>query len=195
MFNVEWFDKISIKKDGNCMFRSLSVFVNNELTQCRRKKNGIPINKDIIIKEDEISKSLRLMVITYMDIHKKKFNSSLQYDDAFYDSIEERIEKMRNDGEYGGNLELYIMTKIFKIQINVFVKNRNGFNLISKIGKDSSIICNLFYDNCHYELFILKNDYNKCFNKSLKNWNKENPNVNFEEIVTSDHSDSDYEVI
>ena len=195
MFNVEWFDKISIKKDGNCMFRSLSVFVNNELTQCRRKKNGIPINKDIIIKEDEISKSLRLMVITYMDIHKKKFNSSLQYDDSFYASIEERIEKMRNDGEYGGNLELYIMTKIFKIQINVFVKNRNGFNLISKIGKDSSIICNLFYDNCHYELFILKNDYNKCFNKSLKNWNKENPNVNFEEIVTSDHSDSDYEVI
>jgi hypothetical protein len=195
MFNVEWFDKVNIKKDGNCMFRSLSTFVNNDLTHCRRKRNGDPVNKELSDKENELSKSIRLMIVTYMDIHQQKFNSSLQYDNDFYDSIKDRIEIMSNDGEYGSNLELYIMSKMFKIQINVFVKNQNGFNLISKIGKDSSLICNLFYENCHYELLILKPENNKCFNKSLKEWAKENPNINFEEIVNSDHSDSEYEVI
>ncbi len=195
MFNVEWFDRVFIKKDGNCMFHAINSSLDEQLTNCRRKSNGVPVNKELSLREDESSKSLRSVVVTYMDIHKKKFNKSLSYDKELYDSINDRIVNMSNDGEHGGDLELYIISKIYKIQINIFVKNFNGFNLISKIGKDSSLICNLFYDKHHYETLILKEDFKKDFKKSLKKWIKENPIIDFEELVSSEHSDSDYEII
>lgn len=195
MFNVEWFDKVFIKKDGNCIFRALSVFVNKDLTNCRRKQSGQACNNELNDKEDKLYKALRLIVVTYMELHKNKFINSLQFDDTIYDSIDKRIEGMTNDGEFGGELELYIISKIFKIQINVFVKTSNGFNLVSKIGRDSSNICNLFYENLHYELLVLKPEYLKDYKKNIKSWIKENPNVRFEEIVYSEHSDSEYEIL
>lgn len=195
MFNVEWFDKLFIKKDGNCLFRAIATCVNQELTNCRRKRNGNPVNKELCLEETNLSESLRKIVTTYMNIHKKKFNNSVQFDDEIYESIEDRITSMKNDGEFGGELELYIISKIFKIQINIFVKTFNGYNLVSKIGKDSSLFCNLFYDNLHYEVLVLKEEYLKNFKKTIREWIKENPNINFEEVINSDHSDSDYEII
>ena len=194
MFNVEWFDKGFIKKDGNCMFHSINTILNSQLTNCRRKRDGTPVNKDINKKENDLCKALRLIVVTYMDIHKKKFNNSFQFDEDVYDSIDDRIKNMECDGEFGGELELYIISKIYKIQINVFVKN-HGFNLISKIGKDSSQICNLFYENLHYEPLILKDEYKKEFKTAIRQWNKENPQIDFEEIISSEHSDSEYEIL
>ena len=195
MFNVEWFEKVSIKKDGNCMFHAINTLLNEKLTNCRRKKDGKPVNRELSNKEDEMTKSLRSIVVTYMNLHQNKFSSSLQYDEEMYDSINHRILMMGNDSEYGGELELYIISKIYKIQINIFVKNYNGFNLISKIGKDSSFVCNLLLDNHHYQPLILKEEYKKNFKKSLKQWIKENPVITFEEFVNSEHSDSDYEII
>ena len=195
MFNVEWFDKVYIKKDGNCIFRAISVFVNKELTNSRRKRTGESFNNELSERENKLYSSLRLIVVTYMDMHKNKFINSLQFDDTIYDSIDKRIEGMSCDGEFGGELELYIISKIFKMQINVFVKTSNGFNLISKIGRDRSNICNLFYDKLHYELLILKDEYTKDYKKIYRDWIKENPCVKFEEIVYSEHSDSDYEII
>lgn len=195
MFNVEWFDKVPISKDGNCMFRAITACVNEELTNCRRKRNGVPVNKDNSDLEDELSTSLRKIVVTHMNIHKNKFNNPLQYDNEIYESIEERIENMYNDGEFGGELELYIISKIFKIQINVFVKGYGGYNLVSKIGKDSSHICNLFYESNHYELMVLRTDFNKNYKRMVKQWCKENPQIDFEDFVSSEHSDSDYEII
>ena len=165
MFNVEWFDKVYIKKDGNCIFRAISVFVNKELTNSRRKRTGESFNNELSERENKLYSSLRLIVVTYMDMHKNKFINSLQFDDTIYDSIDKRIEGMSCDGEFGGELELYIISKIFKMQINVFVKTSNGFNLISKIGRDRSNICNLFYDKLHYELLILKDEYTKDYKK------------------------------
>ena len=81
------------------------------------------------------------------------------------------------------------MSKIYKIQINIFVKNGKGFNLISKIGKDSNTSCNLFHNNNHYELLSIKDEFQKLFNESYNVWVIENPNINFEEIVKSDQSD------
>ena len=195
MFNVEWFDKISIKKDGNCMFRAISSFIDSNLFTCRRKRDGTAVNKELKQKENKLSESLRNIVVSYMNLHKEKFENSIFYDDEYYDSIDERIDNMIENGEYGGNLELYIMSKIYKIQINVFVKNGKGYNLISKIGKDSNTSCNLFYNNNHYELLCIKDEFKNLFNNSYKVWVVENPNINFEEIVNSDHSDSEYEIV
>ena len=57
------------------------------------------------------------------------------------------------------------------------------------------MMVNLFYDQHHYEPLILKEDYKKEFKKCFRQWIKENPVIDFEEIVSSEHSDSDYEII
>lgn len=195
MFNVEWFDKICIQKDGNCMFRAITSFIDSSLFTCRRKRDGSAVNKELKQKENKLSESLRNIVVSYMNLHKEKFENSIFYDDDYYDSIDERIDNMIEKGEFGGNLELYIMSKIYKIQINVFVRNGKGYNLISKIGKDSNKLCNLYYNNNHYELLNIKDEFNEIFNDSFKQWVIENPNINFEEIINSDHSDSEYEIV
>ena len=195
MFNFEWFNKISIQKDGNCMFRAISSFIDLSLFTCRRKRDGSSVNKELKQKENNLSKSLRYIVVSYMNLHKEKFANNIFYDDDYYDSIDERIDNMIENGEFGGNLELYIMSKIYKIQINVFVRNGKGYNLISKIGKDSHTSCNLFYNNNHYELLSIKDEFKYLFNECYNEWVIENPNINFEEIVNSDHSDSEYEIV
>ena len=43
------------------------------------------------------------------------------------------------------------------------------------------------------ESFFSKNI--KEYKKLVKQWCKENPQIDFEEIVSSEHSDSDYEII
>ena len=99
MFNVEWFDNVYIKKDGNCMFHAINSCLDEQLTNCRRKRSGVPVNKELSMKEDEMSKSLRSVVVTYMNIHKKKFDNALSYDEELYTSINDRILNMCNDGE------------------------------------------------------------------------------------------------
>ena len=197
MFNVELFEKIFIQKDGNCMFRAISSFIDSRLFTCRRKRDGVSVNKNLKQIENNLSKSLRCIVVSYMILHKNKFSNSIYYDNEYYDSIDDRIDNMNENGEFGGKLELYIMSKIYKIQINIFVKNSDGYNLISKIGKDSNNVCNLFHNNNHYELLSVKNEFQKLFNNTYKEWIKENQNINYEEIINSDHStsESDYEIV
>ena len=43
-----------------------------------------------------------------------------------------------------GNLELYVISKMFRIQINVYVNKDKMFNLVSKIG-NYNLSCNLFF--------------------------------------------------
>lgn len=196
MFNVEWFDKIKINADGNCLFRSISVFLNKELYNVRRNKSGLCVNKNLKEVEEEQSQSIRSMVTTFMKFHSDKFKNDIQIDNEYYSSLEDRINKMKNDGEYGSLVECYIMTKMFNFQVNIFVKGNNGYNLISKVGKNTSKlkICNLLFDKNHYELLNLKKDYEKEYNKKQLLWSRENPTVNYNELLEPD-SDIEYEII
>ena len=196
MFNIETFYKMNIKKDGNCLFRAISCFLDKDLNNCRRKKNGEPVLPQLQQKENDISSSLRLLVIHYLMLHKKKFSSSLHYDNELYDSIEERINTIKNEGEFAGNLELYVISKMFRIQINVYVNKDKLFNLISKIG-NYNLSCNLFYDSNHYELLTLNNDYKEVFNKEKEKWLEDNPDIKFTDINYSFEyeSENDFELI
>ena len=41
------------------------------------------------------------MVTTFMKFHSDKFKNDIQIDNEYYSSLEDRINKMKNDGEYG----------------------------------------------------------------------------------------------
>ena len=196
MFNIETFDKMKIKKDGNCLFRAISCFLDKDLNSCRRKTNGEPVLPQLQQKETDISSSLRILVIHYLMLHKKQFSSSLHFDNELYDSIEDRINTIKNEGEFAGNLELYVISKMFRIQINVYVNKDKMFNLVSKIG-NYNLSCNLFFDYNHYELLTLNSDYIEQFNKEKDKWLEDNPDIKFEYINYSfEHeSDNEFELI
>ena len=66
----------------------------------------------------------------------------------------------------------------------------------SKVGKNTSKlkICNLLFDKNHYELLNLKKEYEKEYNKKQLLWSRENPTVNYNELLEPD-SDIEYEII
>ena len=165
MFSIENFEERPIKKDGNCLFRGVAVYINKTLQTCRRNKDGIPTSKTYEVLEDNLATTLRTITTSYMELHRDKFESAVHFDDDYYDSIDERISVISNNGEYAGNLELFVLSKILNIQINTFVRypkdNKNytsKFNLISKIGNYSKK-CNILLQNNHYHLLKINNPF------------------------------------
>ena len=43
---TKYFRAIDIPRDGNCLFRSIVIFLNEHLIRCRRSRNGLPSNKN-----------------------------------------------------------------------------------------------------------------------------------------------------
>ena len=192
MFSIENFDERPIKKDGNCLFRSVSIYINPILQTCRRKKDGPPTSKTYEVMEDNLASTLRTITTSYMTLHREKFENSLHFDDDYYDSIDERIAVISNNGEYAGNLELYVLSNILNIQINTFVRfpkdSKNystKYNLISKIGNYSKK-CNLLIHDNHYHLLNIKDPFSTQFNDQLNEWKTENPEVVFNDIELSE---------
>ena len=167
-------------------------------------RDGRPTNKNYEVLENEVCENLRSLVTTFMTLHSEKFQSALHYDDEFYDSIEQRIEMIRHNGEYAGNLELFILSNMFKIQINTFVrfsgdsKNYSSkYNLISKIGNYSKK-CNILLQDNHYSMLKVKSDFNMQFAAQLIEWAEENPEVIFSGVELSDgenDNDSEFELL
>ena len=204
MFSIENFEERPIKKDGNCLFRAVATFIEPSLQTCRRTRDGRPTNKNYENLENEVCENLRSLVTTFMTLHSDKFRSALHYDDEFYDSIEDRISVISHNGEYAGNLELFVLSNMFKIQINTFVrfsedsKNYSSkYNLISKIGNYSKR-CNLLLNDNHYSMLKVKHDFNMQFASQLIEWAEENPEVIFSGVELSDgenDNESDFELL
>jgi hypothetical protein len=204
MFSIENFEERPIKKDGNCLFRAVSTFIEPSLQTCRRTRDGRPTNKNYEFLENTVCENLRSLVTTFMTLHSEKFQSALHYDDDFYDSIEDRISVISHNGEYAGNLELFVLSNMFKIQINTFVrfnedsKNYSSkYNLISKIGNYSKM-CNLLLHDNHYSMLKVKPDFNMQFAAQLIEWAEENPEVIFNGVELSDgenDNDSEFELL
>jgi hypothetical protein len=200
MFSIENFDERPIKKDGNCLFRAIAVYINPDLQTCRRSKDGIPTNKTNEILEDNLAGSLRSIVTSYMRLHRDRFKNAIHFDDDYYDSIDERINVISNDSEYAGNLELFVLAKIMNIQINTFVRlpkdtghHSTKYNLISKMGTYSKK-CNILLCDNHYHFLKIKDPFSEQFNTQLSEWQCENPDIGFNDIDISD-AGSDFELL
>tara|TARA_B110001469_G_C9580887_1_gene288107 strand:+ start:161 stop:1156 length:996 start_codon:yes stop_codon:yes gene_type:complete len=117
----ELFTQIKIAKDGNCLFRSLVIFLNETLLKTRRNRTGLPTNTKYHDYEDAAALFLRKTVVRMIETHKNNYSDKLFYDDELYDSIDDRIDSMSTPGEFAGKLEMDIIAKMNQIVICVFI--------------------------------------------------------------------------
>ena len=96
----KYFKKIEIPKDNNCLFRSIVVFLNNQLLECRRNKQAHPCNKILDEYENSCALFLRKSVVRMIKSRKSKYSKKEFYDDKLYSSIEDRISKMSKSVRY-----------------------------------------------------------------------------------------------
>ena len=88
--------------DGNCLFRSISDQLYHD--------NG---SRHDIVRHD---------VCEHLSTNKEEFKHFLLLEDDDEDvlDIDEYIEKMRQDGEWGGNVEIVVASRVYKRNIMVF---------------------------------------------------------------------------
>ena len=138
--NTKYFRRISIPKDGNCLFRCLVLFLNEHLIHARRNRAGLPTNRDYSEYENSCTAFLRKSVVRMIKARKRRYSAPEFYDNDRYNSIEERIEKMSQIGEFGGKLEMDIISRMYKINIHVFIPFDGEYSCIYKTDSENSII-------------------------------------------------------
>jgi hypothetical protein len=138
--DTKYFRKISIPKDGDCLFRCLVLFINDNLVHCRRNRYGLPTNKEYSEYETSCTKFLRKSVVRMIKSRQIRYSAPKFYDNERYNSIEERIEKMEKSGEFGGKLEMDIISRMYKINIHVFIPFDGDYSCIYKTDSENHII-------------------------------------------------------
>jgi len=157
--NEELHEEISlipIKTDGNCLFRCIATCLSSDLYNCKRTKFGIPTNKKYQSQELAYSRTLRFLVTNYVGRNIDMYKDDIYYDSELYENIDDRMKHMKLAGEFGGMLELTILSKLLEININVYVNNDDKPNLIFSFRKNFKKSCNLLLENDHYEVLTNK---------------------------------------
>lgn len=123
--------------DGNCLFRSLS----DQLFQDHGNDHG----------------NVRNAVCDYIQRHEDYFSVFLVLDDDGNEEEEDAadfesyVSTMRQDGEWGGNLELVAAARLYCRNITVFSANLSALNICHGSKKSSGADLLLSYhDNDHY---------------------------------------------
>lgn len=149
--------EISIKKDGNCLFRSIVCALHTDLYNAKRRSNGRILSRNLSILEDKLSKSLRFLVTNYISRNKNKYEEDIDGCSKFLDgeTFNQHLIRMEQDGEFAEYLEISALSDMLNITINVYVKKDDDFNLIYSINEENKII-NLLLCEDHYS--ILKSD-------------------------------------
>ena len=96
----EGFHVIEIEGDGNCMFRSIAFFIDND---------------------EEKHLRYRRLAVQHVNLHKEEFGNFLTL--VFDGSLEQYLEKMKNSGTWGGHLELQALSIVLGRNIHVYNDN------------------------------------------------------------------------
>lgn len=123
--------------DGNCLFRALSDQLYGDYGNCHEE--------------------IRSDICDYMAVNQDDFKVFLVLDD---DSCEEGddgkdfesyIDKMRQDGEWGGNLELVAAARLYQRRVTVFSASLSAYSIEPGDEKPNGPdILVSFHDNDHY---------------------------------------------
>lgn len=186
-FSKDYFDIIKIKKDGNCLFRSIAVFLDKSLIKSRRQDSGIMVNTIKRQYEDNSTLFLRRIVVRNIESKKSRYSHHIYYDNDLYDSIDNRIEKMYQNGEFGGKLEIDTLARMNKIVICVFIYFDEGLSCVYRTDNETDIeldlndmvdeheadytksrFCFLLLDENHYSLMSPNYEKFKLLNTKLK---------------------------
>jgi len=141
---------IPIQADGNCFFRCVALLLDEKFRTVNRNESGRINNKYFRDKETNFAKFLRYSCVNVIETDSILFNDSLNYDGDLYESIEDRISKMYMNNELVGRLEMQIISKMYKINFNIFVIKDGEYNLVNNIGSNIYRKCNLLLEDNHY---------------------------------------------
>ena len=118
------YDIIVVRGDGNCLFRSVAEQLEGN--------------------EDNYQK-YRKICVDYMIDNKEVFVPFL--DDSI--SIDEYIEKISKDGEWGGNLEIYALSMALKVNFCIYIPDR-PCSVVKNWENPKRNIFLIYHDGKHY---------------------------------------------
>ena len=127
--------------DGNCLFRSVSDQMDNN---------------------QQNYKLYREMCIDYMSKNQDEFAPFIE-DDETYDKY---LERMGEDGEWGGNLEIYALSKALKANFYIYI-HKHPMYIVNNFDKPKKNILMTYHDGKHY------NSLRKLEEKSKEDKEKE----------------------
>ena len=141
------FDIIKEESDGNCMFRTLS-----------RGWFGTPLYHN----------KIRESICDYIIYHSDRFKDHLPWD------INEYIDRMLEDGEWGGEPEIVAFSEIYNTSVHVFDVMTSAIPYLVVENSTSSHSINLLLtNNNHFDLLSIKEkseskEYRKITKKEFK---------------------------
>ena len=110
--------------DGNCLFRSVSDQMDNT------EKNH---------------KLYREICIDYMQKNQDEFAPFIE-DDETYDKY---LERMGEDGEWGGNLEIYALSKALNANFYIYI-HKHPMYIVNNFEKPKKNILMTYHEGKHY---------------------------------------------
>jgi hypothetical protein len=202
----ELFTPIKIAKDGNCLFRSLVIFLDPTLLKTRRNRHGLPTNTKYHDYEDASALFLRKTAVRMIEAHKHKYIDKLFYDEELYKSIEDRIECMNTAGVFAGKLEMDTIAEMNQIVICVLIHFNGEFSCIYRTDNEKDIelevveedddyskskFCFLLLEDTHYTL--LEPNYHHIQNELFNHNSHPNTRYNKNELecieIASNYND------
>lgn len=128
---------IEIEPDGNCLFRAISYAL-----------HGVQDNHA----------DIRLQVVTNVIQNWDEFKDFIIGDESYGKSISnapEYQEVLGADGEYGGHVELTVISKIFGISIAVYrIDDLNNPQVYGSYKKTFNLLFSGEVDAGHYDVLI-----------------------------------------
>ena len=149
--------------DGNCLFRSVSDQMDNN---------------------EQNYKMYRDICIDYMSKNQDEFAPFIE-DDETYDKY---LERMGEDGEWGGNLEIYALSKALNANFYIYI-HKHPMYIVNNFEKPKKNILMTYHEGKHY------NSLRKLEEKSKEDKEKEEKRKKQkdEEEVDKDENDEEEE--
>ena len=161
--------------DGNCLFRSVSDQMDNT------EKNH---------------KMYREMCLTYMKNNPDEFSPFIEDDETF----DKYLERMGEDGEWGGNLEIYALSKILNANFYIYI-HKHPMYIVNNFEKPKKNILLTYHEGKHYNsLRKLEEKNNEDKEKEEKkkkekeNKGKEDDEENEDEEEEEDEEDKNNDI-
>ena len=141
------FEIREIKGDGNCLFRCVSDQMEND-------ENNYQVYREKCVE--------------YMKNNKEEFLPFLDEDEKF----EDYIETMSKNGEWGGNLEIYALSKALIVNFYIYIHEQEPYTIINWENCDKNILLT-YHNGKHYNSLRKIEEEEKKDENDGENCNKE----------------------
>jgi hypothetical protein len=121
--------------DGNCLFRSVSDQMDNN---------------------ENNHKLYREMCLDYMKKNPDEFSPFIEDDETF----DKYMERMGEDGEWGGNLEIYALSKALNANFYIYI-HKHPMYVVNNFEKPKKNILLTYHEGKHYNSLRKLEEKNK----------------------------------